>query len=613
VSRTLRLIEGKREPDPEPATPPANAAHLASNTIPDAKPGERPLVPGELVDQYRVERLIATGGTARVYRATHRFMGHAIALKVLRDSYARRPDMVERLQKEARALKQIHHENVVEIETAGLTNTGEPYIAMEFVEGEALRDRLDTGWRPPLLEVLNITIAVADGVHAAHALGIVHRDLKPENILCTPGGKLKVVDFGLARIVDAKQTDARGVFGTAAYIAPERLHGLPGDVRSDIYSLGLIAYELIDGKNPMIPADRRPRQEEVAANQITHQPPWLWNVPDDLARTIARAIEKKPSRRFASMAELAQALRAARTALLEAESAAERARAAAASEAVRAPATAPSERISAHPITPREPARAAADPGKAANKASRPPRRRSMLAEILHGSLRLPLAVGGAIGIAVAVSVFVLSRPTKIDEASKSEPATVVDTSSTLAPTSPPTTPAATEPQPTTITHGPAGSAPTPVASAQPPADRAASPGAKSPTPSSAQAKTTAAAESPGLPGATTPARPSAPSAGTADLPFDRGSPTPEPAKKPPTAAKPAPTPKKSGEFDITKVPSGLASMPGDGDHASPTPAVVAPPGFAKPPVAEVNRTDCLPENQGSILDRSACQWIHHD
>src|SRR5689334_14850667 len=240
----LRLLQGG------PADASAGDAMIVASppndtgTVPNLSAPERPLGPGDTVDRYRIDHMIAAGGMARVYRATHAFTGRTVALKVMRTRYMRRPDLIERFQKEAMALSQIRHSNVVTIENGGLTEKGEVFIAMEFLQGHTLRDVLVERGALSIREALSILIQIALGVGAAHEVNVVHRDLKPENIFCTSDGAVKVLDLGLAKFIgyDLKETDPAktGMIGTAAYIAPERLDGLPIDARCDVYALGLI-------------------------------------------------------------------------------------------------------------------------------------------------------------------------------------------------------------------------------------------------------------------------------------------------------------------------------------------------------------------------------------
>ncbi|MBN1612725.1 MAG: serine/threonine protein kinase, partial [Polyangiaceae bacterium] len=301
--RALRLVSG--------ATPQRSRARPA-DTRARAFGSEQPLEAGEVVDRYRIEQVIASGGTACVYRAVHQFTGHTVALKVMRTRYSDRPDLIERFQKEAMALSQVRHSNVVAMENGGVSEQGEVFIAMELLEGRTLRELLEERGRLPVREALSILSQVAHGVSAAHDANVIHRDLKPENIFCASDGAVKVLDLGLAKFIghDPKQTNDAivGPIGTAAYISPERLDGMPVDVRCDIYSLGLIAYECLAGQHPMVPDGVWPSRQEIALRQLTYSPAPIGELPPLLWAAVARAIDKDPERRFSSMDEFAAEL-----------------------------------------------------------------------------------------------------------------------------------------------------------------------------------------------------------------------------------------------------------------------------------------------------------------
>jgi serine/threonine-protein kinase len=181
---------------------------------------------------------------------------------------------------------------------------------MEFLEGKTLRDVLQERATLPIDEALSIALQVARGVTAAHEVNVVHRDIKPENIFCTSFGTVKVLDLGLAKIIgfDSKETDPNGLIGTAAYMAPEQLDGLPADARSDVYSLGLVTYECLAGFHPLVPDGIWPSREEIALRQLTFDPPLLRHLPRAAWQVVARATHKNPAFRYASMQEFAAAL-----------------------------------------------------------------------------------------------------------------------------------------------------------------------------------------------------------------------------------------------------------------------------------------------------------------
>jgi serine/threonine-protein kinase len=316
---TLRLIPGGAQSGPDKAASDASDAPVQdTDTLPQRVSRERPLGPGDIIDRYCIDRMIAAGGMARVYRAVHEFTGRVVALKVMRTRYADRPDLIERFQMEAQALTRIRHPNVVTIENGGLTDKGEVFIAMELLDGRTLREVLTSRTRLPIEETLDIVCQVARGVAAAHDANVIHRDLKPENIFCTRDGATKVLDLGLAKFVDvgAKETDASTApIGTAAYMSPERLDGMPVDARSDVYSLGLIAYECLAGHHPLVPEADWPSRDEVALRQLTYHPPALRQLPGDVSHIIAQAMSKSPSRRYATMRDFLATLHHARAAL----------------------------------------------------------------------------------------------------------------------------------------------------------------------------------------------------------------------------------------------------------------------------------------------------------
>jgi serine/threonine protein kinase len=285
---------------------------FGDETAPGGPLSENILRSGQVVDRYRIVRLIASGGMARVYEATHAFTKKQVALKVMHHRLADRPDMVERFRHEAMALSSIRHENVVNVENAGLTDDGHVFIAMDLLNGKNLREVLESGNRLGLKEALRLVGEVAQGVAAAHDIRVIHRDLKPENIFCMTGGPAKVLDLGTAKFAGnnapTTQTAFGKVIGTAAYIAPERLEGEPGDERCDIYALGLVLYECIAGFHPLAPTGKWPSAAEIASRQVTYNPRPIPGLPHDIWNIIARAIQKRPERRYQSMREFQAAV-----------------------------------------------------------------------------------------------------------------------------------------------------------------------------------------------------------------------------------------------------------------------------------------------------------------
>jgi eukaryotic-like serine/threonine-protein kinase len=205
---------------------------------------------GRTVGPYHVTTLIGTGGMGEVYQATDTRLGRSVALKVLHDAFNTNPDRLRRFEQEARATAALNHPNILAVFDVG-SHDGAPYYISELLEGETLRDVLRRG-RPPVAEGLGYAIQIANGLAAAHDRGIVHRDLKPENVFVTRDGRIKVLDFGVAKLVEP--TPVRGtaavtmhgtLVGTVGYMAPEQLRGEAVDRRTDIFSLGAVLREMI--------------------------------------------------------------------------------------------------------------------------------------------------------------------------------------------------------------------------------------------------------------------------------------------------------------------------------------------------------------------------------
>jgi serine/threonine protein kinase len=266
--------------------------------------------PGSRIAGYEVVRLIGRGGMSEVYEAIQMGTRRPIALKLLGGKQARDPRYIQRLQREGFALARIRHPNVVVVYDAGVTDDGQAWIAMDLLEGQSLRELLVARGRLPLPQALAYAGAIFDGLEAAHRLGIIHRDVKPENIFLGVDGGLKIVDFGNAKLLNygLKSTDPHKVFGTAAYMSPEQL-GFRTSVgpRSDLYSVGLILYEMLRGRHAFSegpdPYDLPP-SIELCRMQIEDNPPHLAQVepriPTFVSDFVARLMAKDPDLRPAS-------------------------------------------------------------------------------------------------------------------------------------------------------------------------------------------------------------------------------------------------------------------------------------------------------------------------
>jgi len=280
------------------------------------------LTAGERIGSYEVVDRLGAGAMGEVYRARDTRLGRTVAIKVLRSGAD--PELLRRLDREARAASALNHSNIVHIydvgEAAG--RAGAHYVVMELVEGETLRRRLRPG---PLSlgEIFDLGAQLADGLANAHRAGIVHRDLKPENVMVTPDGVLKILDFGLAKVVaaplgdvEAGQTMSRHgtqaglLIGTLEYMSPEQASGRAVDHRTDQFSLGLILHEMATGRPPF----RRDTPAQVLAAVIERDPEPLGrlraDVPPALASLVSRCLEKDPARRFAKTDDVASALAA---------------------------------------------------------------------------------------------------------------------------------------------------------------------------------------------------------------------------------------------------------------------------------------------------------------
>jgi serine/threonine protein kinase len=290
-----------------------------------------PLSPGEKLGPYQVVALLGAGGMGQVYRARDARLDRDVAIKVLREETATSPEFRDRFEREARAVAALNHPNVVGIYDYGVER-GYQYFVSELVEGESLRSLLSTG-PVPVRRLLEIASQIADGVSAAHAAGVVHRDLKPENIMLAKDGRVKILDFGLARrAIKTAATDETGtilakeyataagqVMGTASYMSPEQAVGKEVDYRSDQFSFGLILYEMAAGEQPF---SRDSPVETMAAIVREEASPISEKLPAPLQWCIDRCLQKEPGQRYESTLDLYRDLRTIRDRLPEAYSSA---------------------------------------------------------------------------------------------------------------------------------------------------------------------------------------------------------------------------------------------------------------------------------------------------
>jgi eukaryotic-like serine/threonine-protein kinase len=272
------------------------------------------LVGQVVAGRYRVESVLGEGGMGIVYRAVHVTLGKTVALKVLRQDMAHDEVVAQRFVQEAKALSRIQHPHVVEVHDFGRTEDGVTYFVMEYLDGRSLRDAI----REDALDAREIGIiakAIAEGLSAAHSAGVIHRDLKPENIqLVRRDGNacfVKVLDFGVAKVAGVSKLTKNGaIFGTPHYMSPEQAQGLAVDVRSDIYSYGIILYELVTGKLPF-DADSFVR---LLSQQMFDSPPAMELSPAMrrdlgwLEPIVMKCLEKKSGDRFRGFDAVLEAL-----------------------------------------------------------------------------------------------------------------------------------------------------------------------------------------------------------------------------------------------------------------------------------------------------------------
>ena len=278
---------------------------------PAGSPTPTPGLPAEISIRYEILGEIGRGGMGIVYKTRDRETGEVVAIKVLKPEISADPAVMQRFKNELRLARKITHKNVCRLHE--FNRVGDvAYITMEFVEGESLRALLKRKGSPILATTLDLARQIAAGLQEAHRQGVVHRDLKPENVLVMPDGQAKVMDFGIARSLEGT-TQTVTLIGTPAYMAPEQAKGLRADHRSDIYSLGLMLYEMTTGA----PAFQAETPLAVLLQQIQDvpRPPReiTPELPPRLNRLILRCLEKDPVNRFASTNELLQELNADET------------------------------------------------------------------------------------------------------------------------------------------------------------------------------------------------------------------------------------------------------------------------------------------------------------
>lgn len=257
--------------------------------------------------RYRVTERIGSGGMADVYKAVDETLGRTVAVKVLHARYAEDPDFVQRFRHEASAAANLQHPSIVNIYDYGVEN-GTYYIVMELVRGTDLKSVVKQRGALDPVEVAEYGAQICSALSVAHGYGIIHRDIKPQNIVLMPDGGIKVMDFGIARAVDSDATQTGSVLGTAQYVSPEQAQGRKLGPESDLYSLGVVLYELSTGRlpfqgdTPVSVALKHVNDEPVPPRQIVPQ------IPPALDAVIMKAMQKDPARRYRSAEEMREDL-----------------------------------------------------------------------------------------------------------------------------------------------------------------------------------------------------------------------------------------------------------------------------------------------------------------
>jgi serine/threonine protein kinase/Tol biopolymer transport system component len=277
------------------------------------------LAQGTILGQYEIRSPLGAGGMGEVYRARDTRLEREVAIKVLPESFTSDPERLRRFELEARAAAALNHPNILAVYQMA-THEGVSYLVSELLEGETLRERIKRG-PVPLSKAIDYGVQIADGLAAAHERGIVHRDLKPENLFLNKDGRVKILDFGLAKLVPApaaspdgrtvtlqEETEPGAVVGTVGYMSPEQVRGGTADHRSDIFAFGTILYEMVTGKR----AFRKPTSPETMVAILNEDPPPISQLaadtPAGMQRVVQRCLEKNPEQRFYSAHDLAFAL-----------------------------------------------------------------------------------------------------------------------------------------------------------------------------------------------------------------------------------------------------------------------------------------------------------------
>jgi serine/threonine protein kinase len=269
------------------------------------------MVHAQIPPRYRVIKEVGQGGMAVVYKAHDESLKREVAVKLLHAHLVAEPESKSRLQREAQAVAKLHHDNIVQIFDYSGTDTDAAFIVTEFIDGVTLKQFI-TARKPPPPEVAAlIAIEINCALMHAHSLGIIHRDVKPDNVMVRIDGMLKLMDFGVAQIMDLERMTVTGqLLGSPAYMAPELLEGRPLDVRTDIFSVGILLYQIATGALPF--SGRNPHEvlKRIAEGKFADPRTINRLIADRLAKIIARALARRPEDRYPNVAAMIDELQA---------------------------------------------------------------------------------------------------------------------------------------------------------------------------------------------------------------------------------------------------------------------------------------------------------------
>ncbi len=262
-------------------------------------------MPGTVIAQrYEILDVLGEGGMGAVYKAKDRELNRTVALKVIRPDLARNPAIVERFKQELRLSHQVTHKNVIRIYDLG-EGEGVKFITMEYIEGKDLRSLIREKKRFTPEEAVEVIQQVCHALEAAHSVGVIHRDLKPQNVMQDRSGRILVMDFGLARTLEGEgMTQTGALVGTMEYMSPEQALGKELDQRSDIFSLGLIGYELLTGKMPFVAESalasliKRTQERAIPVSDVDDQ------IPGALSGIVSKCLERDLSNRYQSVSDV---------------------------------------------------------------------------------------------------------------------------------------------------------------------------------------------------------------------------------------------------------------------------------------------------------------------